>query len=689
MRAGVKKALGAFYLCGAQIVVYNGIMRGFWRLSGSMKIHTAIAVILAIQSPFLFAKFEQTSGTKTDASKFGGMSDAEVEQLARQIQSEYTASILRNIKKFDEGDKSSKFDGQGSGGSGRYSGYGEAHITKGDGMISHEGGANALERAVELGALGQLGLSGQARIDAEKKIMEANTVPVLGSDGKTILSYRNKLTGQMQSKPFEISAAMYDAGPAHGSGPQAADDPHRVYAIKPEVRVESEKNGTQYASKTIQDATLARGKQPNLDLLHKAFSKMEQDKYIMMATDAFAFKSARLDETDTTDPSTKNTIAEYKQLAIDTYAKYPGDIATAEKEIQGLLAKRVAEKKVINNKGLCWNGDVNNGNCPTDTSGVSKTSMTPDGAARAILRKLGASEDGTNIEAIKKDIIRSFAKDDRTQQPKATEVNISDLMQNVKLRSLSGVLSSEQLTAKYEQAKQGMKSDELAKIGQYEQRLKANECLSFTGFCYVKEWAPANDPRRTQQNQTAVGATGIDKDDPNEFQKLSGDPGAHFRDTREFIYNKFAYAYNRPLAEWKGIVTNLDFNENTDKNIKDKGLYKEFNEMYESAMKAATNTQQNTDRRFVERLKSAGATPEQIAKIRPNYSVNFDPQKMTFMQLYGQNKDRDAIMMDWRKGTGNKFYNPNIKQNPSAPTPPLSIFTNNPSQNRGPSVARP
>jgi hypothetical protein len=522
--------------------------------------------------------------------------------------------------------------------------------------------------------------------------MEANTVPVLGgSDGKTILGYRNKLTGQMQKESYEISAAMYDAGPAHGSGKEAADDPHRVYAVKAEVRTESEKNGTQYASKTIQDATLARGKQPNLDLLHKAFSKMEQDKYIMMATDAFAFKSARLDETDTTRAENKNTIAEYKQIAIDSYAKYPGDIAAAEREIQGLLAKRVAEKKVINNKNLCWDGSA--GKCPdrpNQTANTNIPEISIDFAAQEILKKMGASPDGTNIQAIKNELERkgTFSRDDKGNFLKKS-ITVEDAMSDVSLRALSGVLSSDQLQQRYDQAKQALDPKEQAKIGQYEQRIKSNDCLSFTGFCYVEKWAPSDDPRKAQQNQAAAGATGIDKEDPNEFQKLSGDPGAHFRDTREFIYNKFAYAYNRPLAEWKGIVTNLDFSEATDKNIKDKGLYKEFNDMYSKAMAAATNTQQNTDRRFIERLKSAGATPEQIAKIRPNYSANFDPSKKTFMELFGQNKDRDAIMMDWRKGTGNKFYNPNVKQNPSAPTPPPSIFTNNPSQNRGPSAARP
>ncbi|MEZ4813768.1 MAG: hypothetical protein R3A80_00985 [Bdellovibrionota bacterium] len=616
-----------------------------------------------LSSSLLFAKFEQTTGTKVDSKVFGGMSDEEVERLAGDLSAlnnEYISSINKNIKKFDEGDKSSKF-----GGNGRYGGYGEAHVTKGDGMVAHEGGANAAEGSIERGAFGTTGLRGQARIDAEKKIMEERTSkldqPVF-VDGK-LYTHRNKLTGQMQTQSFEISAVLYDAGPAHGDG----NDPHRVYGVKAEVRTESNKNGKVYADKTIQDATLAPGKQPNLDLLHKSFSKMEQDKYIMMASDAFAFRSARLDGTDTTKSESRNTVGEYKQIAVDAYAAYPGDIKKAEAEIGKKLAQRVAEKKVIQDEKLCPDGTV--GKCKPSSGAAQAQSekLTPDQAAQKILARLGASQDGTNIEAIKEQITKGVAfQKDQNGAFTASDVFVDDLMQKVSLRSLSGVLSSSQLETLYGQAKQNLDPDRQAKIGEYQQRLlsKSNDCFSFTSFCYSSKFGSI-DPNK-KQVEGANGSASIDKDDPNEFQKISGDPGAYFKDTREFIFNKFAYAYNRPLSEWKGIVTNLDFNKNTDKNIKDVGTYKEFSDMYDNAMKNAQAIQQNADKNLIDRLKSAGATPEQIAKVRKNYSVNFDPKKLTHMQLFGQNKDRDAVMMDWRKSTDNKFYNPTVRQKPSA-----------------------
>lgn len=639
-------------------------MRGFWRLPKGLAL---MLVAAFLNAPALFAKFEETTSPKVDTTVFGGLSDEEFDKLAAEVTNDYITSIGANLKKFNEGDKSTT-----QGGSGRYSGYGEAHVSKGDAMVSHEGGSNAAERAIEIGVFGTNTLTGDARTKAEKEIMEKNTVPIKEKRGdvEIITGWRNNLTGQVQKRSFEISGALYDAGPAHGDD----NDSHRVYAVKPEVRTESEKNGAEYANKTIQDATRAPDKQPNLDLLHKAFSKMEQDKYIMMASDAFAFKSARLDATDTTDAKTKNTIAEYKQIATNVYAdkRFAGNIKEAEKEIQTQLAKRVAEKKVINDKKLCWDGSV--GKCPdkpSQSTAATKPEISIDDAAARVLSKLNASTDGVNIQAIKGELESVFSDGKGGFEKKP--VGVEELMERISLRSLAGVLDAQQLSQKYEQAKQTLEPEEQTKLAQYQQRLTANECLNFRNYCYVGKFAPP-DPN-AQNKQAAPGATGIDKDDPMEFQKLTGDPGEHFRDTREFIFNKFAVAYNSPLAEWKNIVTSLDFNQGTDTNIKDKGLYAEFTDMHNKAMAAAKQIQENADRNLIIRLQSAGATPEQLAKIQKNYSVKFDPKRRTQMELFGQNKDRDAIMMDWRKPGSNRF-NPYAQQRPTAPPAQKSPLSN-------------
>lgn len=636
-------------------------MRGFGIFVGAF-----LALIYNVT--FAFAKFEQTTAPKVDNKVFGGMSDEEVEQLTKQMQSEYTSTIYKNIKKFDDGDKSSAV-----GGNGRYGGYGEAHISKGDAMVSHDGGSNAAEGAIELGALGSTGLSGDARIKKEEELMSQRTEelkePV--KVGKESFGFRNKTTGQLQKQSFEISAALYDAGSAHGG----ADDPHRVYGLKNEVRTETEKNAKIYANKTIQDATLAKGKQPNLDLLHKSFSKMEQDKYVMMASDAFAFKSARLGESDTTQSSERNTIAEYKQIAVDEYAKNPGNIAAAEKAIQGQLAKRVAERKVIGNESLCADGTI--GNCAEKNKPSTGTpkEVSVDEMVDQIIAKVGGKTDGSSRAAIRKEIEHRFREGDGFGKK---SLALEEVIQDVRLRSLSGVLDVQKLNEKYAQAKQALKPEKQSEITQYEQRLASNDCISFQGFCYVGAFAPEEEKKKREEENKKKDPKDID---PNEFQKVSGDPGAHFKDTREFIFSKFAYAYNRPLAEWDSILKGIsaDFSEATDQKLqggtfakgqdgktRDGKLYKEFKDMYGYAMKEAENIQKNVDKSLIDRLKSAGATPEQIAKVQKNYGQNFDAKKLTHMQLFGQNKDRDAIMMDWRKGAGNKFLDPSVRQRPTA-----------------------
>jgi hypothetical protein len=468
------------------------------------------------------------------------------------------------------------------------------------------------------------------------------------------------------------------SGPAHGNDP---NDPHRVYAVKKEVRDGVTENGKKYAALTIKDATAAPNKQPNLDLLHKSFSKMEQDKYIMMASDAFAFRSARLAGIDTSQSINRNAVGEYKQIAIDVYAdkKYAGNVGEAEKEIEKRLANRVAEQKVLNNAGgykLCGDGTIKKSDDPAcAVNGKGTAAADPKQAAQEILRRLNSSTDGMNVAAIAKAIEGRFTKDPKTNQYQQDQT-IEGLMGSLKLEQLSGVANRSKLDQLYQQARQNAKPEDISKIGEYQNRLGQNKCLKFTSFCYSSR---IGEPLKKEQIAKAGGATGGSASssdsqiDENEYQPITGDPGPYFKDTREFVFNRFAYAYTQPLADFKKNVTNLDFDKNIDKNIKDVGLYKEFDEMHKKAMAEANQIKNTVDQTFIDRLKSAGATPEQIARVQMNYSKNFDARLKTHMELFGQNKNRDAIMMPWRK-------NPSPSDDPNQPgyraprTPPPNTF---------------
>ena len=68
--------------------------------------------------------FEATgAGEIVDASRFGGLTQEEFEKL-KKMQGAYSKSIQENYQKFIDGAKQTSEGG----GSGRYSGFGEAHV---------------------------------------------------------------------------------------------------------------------------------------------------------------------------------------------------------------------------------------------------------------------------------------------------------------------------------------------------------------------------------------------------------------------------------------------------------------------------------------------------------------------------------------------------------------------------------
>jgi hypothetical protein len=653
-------------------------MRGFWRC-----LPVGVAVILSsVALPLFAVKFDQTTGTKTDTSKFNGMSEEELLALKR-LQNQYLLDVANKIQMFDNGEGSSKLDGQNIPGHGRYSNFGEAHML--NGMVAHPDGKNNIENAMETGALGKTGLTGAEREAAEKKEMEKFTTPNLGPDGKPDgTSYTNNSTGKKQTKSFDISAAIIDAGPAHPNPQAKNDDPHRVYIVNDKVRKAVEAAAPAYARKIMQDATLTPGAAPNLDVLHKAYSKLEQDKYIAMASEAFALRSARLEGTDTSQPDNKFTIGEYKQMAIEIYAddRYKGNITEAEKKIREDLAKRVAEKRVVGEKTFCPNGDVKTGDtCPQTAPATVAEKIYKPGEegklAEDLLVKLGVTQpDETKKRALMSAL--HFTPDpNKPVDPKGPDIGtLSAKLGDLQLKQLGGIVDVQQLNKYYQEAQQNLGANEKNKIAQYEQRLgpNGNNCLEFSTFCIsrslhdVPQASPPPGGTATASNPNSI--------DPTDYQntKPGEDAGSYFYDTREMIFNRFADAYNKPLSQWKDAVRFDDFNENTDKTIRPKSykqgqdgqvrngqLYKEFVQMYDYAKKQADNIRANVDKDFVERLRSAGATPEQLAKAQ-NYGAgakfDFDPSRNSMMQLFGQNVKRDAVMIEARKQIGGSIVDP-------------------------------
>ena len=639
-------------------------MKGFFTLTG-----TALALALTLL-PYHAKAFDKTSGgVAADATMFGGMSKQEKDALnAAKMRSFYLQAVSERVKKFEEGNISS-----GENGKGRYSNSGEAHVHNADGMVAHEGGANDLEKAIEFGVFGSNSLSGEARSKKEKEIMDQYCVPITtGQDqGKCV----NFVTKKVESfGNLSISGAMYDAGSAHRG---TEDTEHRTYGIRKEVKDAVLKAAPNYAAQIVADATAGPGKQPNFDLLMHDVSKLEQDKYIEMASSAYALKAARLagrkeEVVNTAESGRRFEVGEFKQIAIDSYASHPGDVASAEKDIEKKLADAVAERRAVNNSastGICaGNGQLKPaGGC---TGGDGGDLKDPTAAAKAIAGLLQGSPDSLAVTALADKIKSRFQSD--LPQPYGNNTGAPKKLQSVldsfSLSELAGVGKAETMQTLYKSAANGLDSDGQAKLAQYKSRLTGNQCFNLMKGTFCADFKPPAGTQATGSNSTASN-----KIDDNEYAVIQGEAGSYFKDTRERLYTNFVQAYKSPLNQWKQILdSNGDFYAAAD----GAGNYAEFTKLYDKAIGSAKDINDNADAKIIDAYKSAGMTDEQLKAVQKNYSTSkFDPSQRTYSELFGQQVGRDALAMEWRQPgrLNDPTIDPNYNGNANTVAPPAPL----------------
>ncbi|MEI7441403.1 MAG: hypothetical protein WCK43_07215 [bacterium] len=595
--------------------------------------------------------FEATgAGEIVDSSKFGGLTQEEFEKL-KQMQGAYSKSIQENYQKFIDGAKQTS-----EGGSGRYSGFGEAHVGV-NGISPHA--YDKAEKENVKAALGSDRLNPSEIIKKNKEITDTYCEQITNGNDKG--KCRNKFSGEIQIKNHSISAAIYDAGAAHGD----KDDAHRVYGVKESVRDASKAFGGQYGDQIIKDATKA-GHTTDLEMLRIAQGQLEQQKYVHTAAMAYALKGARLSG----DPSSAD---EFKQLALNVYSKNKGNILKAEDEIKKQLSERIAEHKVLGATGFCDSGpDIGNlmGNgatCAPPVSGTSPTQMPISDLAKAVLRKLGESNPDADVIARMEDKINEKLGIQPNSGP--NQKSLEDIYPLITISDLSGVLEDQSMKALYSSVKPT--SNQTKKMDEYLTRLP--KCLEFNVFCFS---SGTNDARNADGTKSYAGLK-LDNDTPQrpiEFQVITGDPGNYFHDTRELLYSNSAYAASRPLSEAMKNIRNDDFNEHTDSKLRsgynrnkdDLKPYEQFDKSYKEAM-ATANAIRNYDSEVIKRYKEAGATKADLDSLKPIYNTDdFDPTKRTQQQLFGAgNLKVNASTAAWRVNPNAALLDPNAR-NPAA-----------------------
>lgn len=592
------------------------------------------------------------AGEIVDASKFGGLTQEEFEKL-KKMQGAYSKSIQENYQKFIDGAKQTS-----EGGSGRYSGFGEAHVGV-NGISPHA--SDKAEKENVKATLGSDSLNPSEIIKKNKEITDSYCEQITSGNDKG--KCRNKFSGEIQNKNHSISAAIYDAGSAHGNDP---NDAHRVYGITESVRDANKKFGEQYGDRIIKDATKA-GHTTDLEMLRIAQGQLEQQKYVITASMAYALKGARLS-------GYSSSGDEFKQLALNVYANNKGDITKAEAEIKTQLSQRIAEHKVLGSSRFCDSGpDIgklkgDGVNCPPSPPGVPSNSMLIPNLAKEVLKSLGESNPDADVVA------RMEAKLNEKFPPNksgpARQETLETIFSDLKLSDLSGILEDETMKGLYASVKPD--SDQKKKMDEYIKRLKDN-CLEFNVFCFS---SGTNDARNADGTKSYAGLQ-LDNDTPPkpiEFQEIKGDPGNYFHDTRELLYSNSAYAASRPLSEARGIVKNADFNEHTDSKLRsgynrnkyDLKPYEEFDKSYNEAM-ATANAIRNYDSEVIKRYKEAGATKADLDSLKPIYNTDdFDPTKRTQQQLFGAgNLKVNATTAAWRVNPNAASVDPNVR-NPTA-----------------------
>ncbi len=590
--------------------------------------------------------FEATgAGEIVDASKFGGLTQEEFEKL-KKMQGAYSKTIQENYQKFIDGAKQTS-----EGGSGRYSGFGEAHVGV-NGISPHA--YDKAEKENIKAALGSDSLNPSEIIKKNKEITDSYCVKIPNDpQGRC----KNKFSGEIQIKNHSISAAIYDAGAAHGD----KDDAHRVYGVKESVRDASKAFGGQYGDQIIKDATKA-GHTTDLEMLRIAQGQLEQQKYVHTAATAYALKGARLSGYSSS-ASASASADEFKQLALNVYAKNKGDITKAEAEIKTELSQRIAKHRVLGSTGFCDSGpDIGNlkgdgVNCAPSPPGAPSNSMPIPNLAKEVLKRLGESNPDADVVA------RMEAKLNKDFLPRQNENpvtrSLEDVFDRLKLKDLSGILEDETMKRLYASVKPV--ESEKKKMDEYLKSLP--DCLDFNTTCY----SGYTESGKTDGLQKDASGTAI------LFQKVK-DAGPYFYDTREFMYSNFAYAASRPLSEAKGNVGNIDFSKETDSKLKsgynrsedDLKPYEQFDKSYKEAM-ASAKAIRNYDSEVKKRYKEAGATKADLDSLKPIYNTDdFDPTKRTQQELFGAgNLKVNATTAAWRLNPNAALVDPNAR-NPAA-----------------------
>jgi len=453
------------------------------------------------------------------AQGFIDTTNGEIEESpeARGINSdEATTQRAKEImQRFKKGRLSSNKDR-----SSRFSGSLEFHDSNLDGIVDHETGDGGLEgglRGLMKGSGKLEELAKKAREDANKKNCNGKAGGDTNSDG--VLTC------------FNMSGVIVDKGGSHG------DTKHRKYATSPEALAVIKRVAKEYGAKTLEDIQSAYrdaygAEMPNAEkfaaihLLRSENAWLEEQKGAIYERQWKLLRAARLAGYEDAEERVAGANAGGDKFMHDIEEMISNGASDAE------VGKRIALNAEITRETMLLDGGnwISQSEFNEKYKGLDATSRQ---------NKL------TDAQNKAKQKIEKAYKDANPGSSAPSNVSYQDFVKY-------GSLSSDE----YNKVKGSIldyhssnPSDDLKKTF-----AKAADCMQANNWCHTPQSAAAAQPKN---------ASGTTAKGPEVFEKVSGDPGAVFNDTRELIYIAMQKAQNVPVNQIEKTVTSLDFNRRT------------------------------------------------------------------------------------------------------------------------------
>lgn len=392
----------------------------------------------------------------------------------------------------------------------RFSGSLEFHDSNLDGIVDHETGDGGLEG----GLRGLMKGPGKLEEVARKAREKANKTKC-GDEGGSYQKDADGSTGPLSC--FNMSGVIVDAGGAHDDGP------HRKYKTSPEAMAVIKRVAKEYGARTLEDIRAAYrsaygAEMPDAEnfaaihLLRSENAWLEEQKGAIYERQWKLLRAARLAGYEDADERVAGAAAGGDRFMHDIEEMISNGASDAE------VGKRIALNAEVTREEMLFDGSrwISKSEFAEANKSLNRTDFDAklENARKAANNKIGKTNQSDPIS------YKDFVKKGKLNPNEFNSVKQSILKHHEKNAS-----------------------KDLQKTF-----AKAADCMEANNWCHTPQ---------------SAGRAQKDGKGPELYEKVKGDPGAVFNDTRELVYIKMQEAQSVPVNDIEKTVSNMDFNRRT------------------------------------------------------------------------------------------------------------------------------